>query len=270
MSTTAAIATTGRPTTDRPAPLGPMLARQAIAQARMFVRTPAVSVISFAMPLILFLFFAVPSVGQPYLPGVDLGTFMLASFAAYAVSSVMVFNYGVTIAMDRGQRIDVLMRASPMPGSIYLLARTITALALGLVGLVVLMVVAAATGVRLPLETWVGMTLRLMLGSLPFIGLGFALAYLCSPSAAPAVANLLFLVLAFGSGMLVRVDQMPDFLRTISPYLPTYHYAQLAWGSIGAASEELWVSTAWLAGFAAVFFVVAAWAYRRESARKFA
>jgi ABC-2 type transport system permease protein len=254
----------------RLAPIAPMLARQSEAQARMFLRTPAISVISFAMPLILFLFFAVPAIGTPYLPGTDLGTFMLASFAAYAVSSVMVFNYGVTIALDRGQKVDVLMRASPMPGGVYLLARTITALALGLVGLTALFLVAFATGIHLPLATWVSMAVRLLLGSLPFIGLGFALAYLCSPSAAPAVANLLFLVLAFGSGMLVRVDQMPDLLRTISPYLPTYHYAQLAWGAIGAESESLLVAAAWLACFAIVFFGVAAWAYRREAARKFA
>ena len=26
------------------------------------------------------------------------------------------------------------------------------------------------------------------------------------------------------------------FLRAIAPYLPTYHYAQLSWGAIGAAS----------------------------------
>lgn len=260
----------GRPAAERTAALAPMLVRQSAAQARMFIRTPAISVISFAMPLILYLFFAVPSIGQPYLPGVDLGTFMLASFAAYAVSSVMVFNYGVTIAMDRGQRVDVLMRASPMPGSVYLLARTVTALALGLAGLVVLIAVAVLTGVRLDPVTWVRMAVMLMLGSLPFIALGFALAYLCSPSSAPAVANLLFLVLAFGSGMLIRVDQMPDFLRTISPYLPTYHYAQLAWGAIGAAGEDVLTSIAWLAGYAAVLFAIAVWAYRRESARKFA
>jgi ABC-2 type transport system permease protein len=266
----ATVTGSGRAGTPGLAPLAPMLARQSAAQARMFLRTPAVSVISFAMPLILFLFFAVPAIGTPYLPGIDLGTFMLASFAAYAVSSVMVFNYGVTIAMDRGQRVDVLMRASPLPGSIYLLARTITALALGLAGLVVLIVVAVLAGVDLPLMTWVDLAVRLMLGSIPFIALGFALAYLCSPSAAPAVANLLFLVLAFGSGMLIRVDQMPEFLRTISPFLPTYHYAQLAWGSVGAASEDLLVSIAWLAGFAIVLFGVAAWAYRREAARKFA
>ena len=195
---------------DRLAPLGRMLLRQSAAQARMFFRTPAVSVISFAMPVMLFLFFGLPALGTPYLPGLDLGTFMLASFAAYAVSSVMVFNYGVTIALDRGQGVDVLMRASPLPGSIYLLARTITAMALGMVGLVFLLIVAVLAGVHLPPQTWVDMAVRLMLGSIPFIALGFALAYLCSPSAAPAVANLLFIVLAFGSGMLIRIDQMPD------------------------------------------------------------
>ena len=182
----------------------------------MFLRTPAVSVISFAMPLMLFLFFGLPAVGTPYLPGVDLGTFMLASFAAYAVSSVMVFNYGITIALDRGQKVDVLMRASPLPGSLYLLARTITALALGLVGLLVLFVVAVVTGVHLPLTTWIDLAVRLMIGSIPFIGLGFALAYLLSPSAAPAVANLLFIVLAFGSGMLIQVEQMPDVMQSIA------------------------------------------------------
>jgi len=257
------------PSTAPMAPLLPMLARQSSAQARLFLRTPAVSVISFAMPLMLFLFFGLPAVGVPYLPGVDLGTFMLASFGAYAVSSVMVFNYGITIALDRGQKVDVLMRASPLPGGVYLLARTITAMALAMVGMVLLLGVAAIAGVHLPISTWLAMAARLMLGSVPFIALGFAIAYLCSPSAAPAVANLLFLVLAFGSGMLIRIDQMPDFLRTIAPFLPTYHYAQLAWGALGAASEGWAVSVAWLAGYAVLLFGIAAWAYRREAARKF-
>jgi len=252
------------------APLAPMLARQSVAQGRMFLRTPAVSVISFAMPVMLFVFFGLPAIGTPYMPGVDLGTFMLASFAAYAVSSVMVFNYGITIAIDRGQKVDVLMRSTPLPGGIFLLARTITALACGLLGLVLLFVIAILAGVHLDAATWIGMGFRLMLGSLPFIGLGFALAYICSPTSAPAVANLLFLVMAFGSGMLIRVEQMPDFLRTIAPFLPTYHYAQLAWSSLGASTEDVVVSVGWLVGFTVAFFAVAIWAYRRESARKFA
>ena len=139
-----------------------------------------------------------------------------------------------------------------------------------MVGLLVLCVVAVVTGVHLPLATWIALAFRLMIGSIPFIGLGFALAYLLSPSAAPAVANLLFIVLAFGSGLLIQVEQMPDVMQSIAPFLPTYHYAQLAWGAVGAGTEDLVVSAAWLAGFALLFFAAAAWAYRREADRKFA
>lgn len=246
-----------------------MLRRQTVAQARLFIRNPAISVISLAMPIMLFVFFAIPAVKTPYLPGITLGTFMLASFAAYAVSSVMVFNYGVTIALDRGQKVDVLMRAAPLPGGVFLAARTITALGFGVLSLTVLFGFALAVGVRLDPATWLSMTGLLVLGSVPFIGLGFAIAYLCSPGAAPAVANLLYLFLAFGSGLLVRIDQMPGFVRSVAPLLPTYHYAQLTWSSIGAPADPLAVSLAWLAGWTVALFAVAWFAYRREAARKF-
>ena len=252
------------------APAMPMLIRQTVAQGRMFLRNPAISAISIALPLMLFTFFGLPAIGTPYRPGVDLGTFMLASFAAYAVSSVMVFNYGVTIALDRSQKIDLLMRASPLPGSVFLLARALSALAFGVVGLAVLFSVAMISGVRLDDATWLAMAGRLIIGSIPFVGLGFALAYLCSPSAAPAVANLLYMVLAFGSGMFIRIEQIADFLRAVAPYLPTYHYAQLAWGALGVATEDGVASIAWLGAYTVVFFVIARWAYRREARRKFA
>lgn len=63
---------------------------------------------------------------------------------------------------------------------------------------------------------------------------------------------------------------MPAFLRSIAPLLPTYHYAQLAWGAIGAANETSAASLAWLVGYTVAFFGLAAWAYRREARRKFA
>jgi ABC-2 type transport system permease protein len=248
-----------------------MLWMQTKAQARVFWRTPAVSLTGLLMPLMLLVFFVLPHAREPWQGSISVGAYMLAAIGAYAVSSVMVFNFGVTVAMERGQKVDLLMRAMPLPGWVFLAARVIGALVFGAVAMALLFAVAIGLGgITLDLATWISLTWRLLVGALPFIGFGFAIAYLASPSAAPAVANLLFIGLAFASGMFVRLDQMPGFLRAIAPLLPTYHYAQLAWGAIGAANESGAASVGWLAGYTVVLFALAGWAYRRETLRRFA
>jgi ABC-2 type transport system permease protein len=257
--------------TGRVAPILPMLLAQTRSQLRVFWRLPSVSATALVMPLMLFAFFVLPHAHDPYQGPVSLGASMLASIGAYAVGSVMVFNYGVTLALDRGQKIDLLARAAPLPGWVFLLARALSALAYGTLALFLLFAVAAfAGGITLEPATWLALGVRLLVGSLPFIALGFAIAYLATPSAAPAVANLLFVGMAFASGMLVPLDQMPDVVRAAAPLLPTYHYAQLALDTLGPVQQSAATSGLWLLAFSTGLFGLAAIAYRRESRRKFA
>jgi ABC-2 type transport system permease protein len=252
------------------ASLLPILLAQTQAQARAFWRMPAVSATAMAMPLMLFVFFVLPHAHDPWQGSVSLGAYMLASIAAFAVGSVMIFNFGATVAVDRGQKVDMLVRVAPIPGWIYLLARVISALAFCALALAMLFAVAIVGGIQLDAPTWLNLAGRLLFGAVPFIALGFAVAYLAGPSAAPAVANLVFIGMAFASGMLVRLDQMPDLLRAVAPYLPTYHLAQLAWDTVGAADESALASGAWLLAWALSLFAVATFAYRRDAHRRFA
>ncbi len=254
----------------RVAPVLPMLLAQTRAQVLTFWRLPSVSATALLMPLMLFAFFVLPHAGDPFEGSISVGAYMLASIGAYAAGSVMVFNFGVTVALDRGQKVDLLMRSAPLPGWAYLLARIAAALVFAVLAVAALFAVAAAGGIHLDPAAWLDLGARLLLGAIPFLALGFAIAYLAGPSAAPAVANLAYIGMAFASGMLVRLDQMPDVLRVIAPALPTYHYAQLAWGALGTADESGWVSAAWLAAYAVGLFGLAAFAYRREALRRFA
>jgi ABC-2 type transport system permease protein len=248
-----------------------MLWMQTKSQARTFWRTPAISMTGLLMPLMLFVFFVLPLARDSQRGGNAVGASMLAAIAAYAVSSMMVFNFGVTVAIERGQKVDLLVRAMPVPGWVYLGARTVVALGFGALALGLLVAAAIGLGgIALDPAAWASLTGRLLVGALPFIGFGFAIAYLAGPSGAPAVANLVFIGLAFASGMFVPLAQMPDFIRVIAPALPTYHYAEFAWGAIGAASESAVTSAAWLAAYGLGLFALAAWAYRRESRRTFA
>jgi ABC-2 type transport system permease protein len=252
------------------APLGRMLLMQTWSELRIRWRIPAFSLTIVVLPVLFFTFFGLPFARQTLPNGTSLGAYLLASFAAYSVGSVMVFGFGIGVATERGLKVDVLMRATPLPPSVALLAKVLNALAYALLSLVVLIVYGVVVGgVRQDLVVWVDMIARLLAGSVPFIALGFAIGYLCGPNAAPAVANLVYLPLSFASGLFMPTSQLPDFVRRIAPYLPTYHYGQLGWGAVGAASEPLLTSLAWLAGYTALFLLIAVRAYRREESRKF-
>ena len=252
------------------APLSRMLLAQARAELRMRWRVPAFSLTSVALPVVFFTFFGLPVAGLTRPDGISVGAFLVASFGAYAVGSVMVYSFGIGVAVERGMKVDLLMRVMPVPPGVYLLAKVITALVFSLVSLVVLIIYGIVVGgVTQPPLVWVEMIARLLVGSVPFIGLGFAIGYMAGPHSAPAVANLVYLPLAFASGLFVPPNQLPRFVQSFAPYLPTYHYGQLVWGSLRASTEPLAVSLAWLAGYSVFFFAVALRAYRGDEQRKF-
>jgi ABC-2 type transport system permease protein len=253
------------------APLLGMLVAQTLGELRVRWRTPAFSLTNLALPVLFFTFFGLPVAGQTFSNGVSVGAYLLASFAAYAVGSVMVYGFGIGVATERGMKVDLLMRATPLPPAIAILAKVLNALAFSLLSVVVLIVYGVLVGgVRQDLTVWIDVIARLLAGSLPFVALGFAIGYSASPTVAPALANLIFLPLSFASGLFMPLDQLPGFVQRIAPYLPTYHYAQLAWSAVGVPSEPLLTSLAWLTGYTALFMALTIRAYRREQSLKFA
>lgn len=247
-----------------------MLLAQTRAEMLMRWRVPAFSVTSVALPVVFFTFFGLPVAGLTRADGISMGAYLVASFGAYAVGSVMVYSFGIGVAIERGMNVDLLMRVMPVPPGVYLLAKVITALVFSLVSLIVLIAYGIVVGgVTQPPMIWVGMILRLLAGSVPFVGLGFAIGYVSGPHSAPAVANLVYLPLAFASGLFVPPSQLSHFVQTFAPYLPTYHYGQLVWGSLRASTEPLGASLAWLAGYSVFFFAIALRAYRGDERRKF-
>ena len=251
-------------------PLPGLLLRQTLAEIRIRRRIPAFSAVVLALPIVFYAFFGLPVAHLRFADGRSVGAHVLASFGAYAVGSVMIYGFGIGVANERAMRIDLLLRATPLPPAVHLLAKVLTALVYACVSLALLIGFGVLVGgVRQPPTVWLSVAVRLLAGSLPFIALGFAIGYRYGPNAAPAVANLVYLPLSFASGLFMPLDQLPRFVRGIAPWLPTYHYAQLAWNALGAPTESIAVSLLWLAGYAALFLTLALRAYRREEDRKF-
>jgi ABC-2 type transport system permease protein len=248
-----------------------MLLEQTRAEFLRYLRSPILSVFTLALPIVFYLFVGLTFTGTT-IAGVPGPVYMLAGFLAYAVSNVMLSTFGIGLTVDRARRMDVLMRATPLRPWIFLAGRAIVAVFFGLVALAALSVFAVLTaGVHLSPATWAALVGWLLLGSLPFLVLGLAIGYLVNPNAGGAAVNLLALPLYFASGVFRPVSQLPQFIQVISPYLPSFRYAQLAWSTVGAAnaaplSADLVYLAAWTVGLA----LLAARGYRREQSRRLA
>lgn len=232
-------------------------------------RAPGFLISSLAVPVVLFFFFSNLNKGG-VINGVSPQVNALASVASYGVVSVMLFSFGISVATERGQRLNVLMRATPLTASVYSLAKVITALLSTVVMLVLLCGIARISGgVQFSLDTWVTLIARLTLGAVPFVALGFCIGYLVNPASAAPITNLSFLVLSFASGIFVPLTQLPTVVQNIAPYLPLYRLAQLGWNTVGVHTDPVSDAIWWLVGYGLVFALAAVLIYRQEERRVF-
>jgi ABC-2 type transport system permease protein len=115
----------------------PMLIVQTKSELLQLLRDPAFIISSVALPTIFFAFFGLPVVDERT-AGTGAGNFLLASFGAYGVISVMLFSFGAGVAAERARKTDVLMRATPLRPAVVLCAKTLSALLFAFATLVVL------------------------------------------------------------------------------------------------------------------------------------
>lgn len=233
-------------------------------------RLPLYSVFTLAFPLMFYTIFGL-TFGRESAGAVDVAAYLLATYGAFGVIGASLFGFGVGVASERGQGWMRLKRASPMPPGAYFVAKIIMALLFSLLVVLGLFVLGFLLfGVRLPVSTWASLFGTLLLGALPFCALGLALGYLAGPNSAAAVVNLVYLPMAFASGLWLPLEGLPSAMQGLAPALPAYHYAQLALSTMGAgAGGAAWVHALALLGFTALFLGVAAWAYRRDEGKTY-
>lgn len=238
------------------------------AELMKLVRMPAFALPSFAFPLMFYALFGLAFGRGQQIGPVTMSGYLLATYGAFGVIGANLFSFGVGIAVERGQGWMLLKRAMPLPPLIHFLARMIVGMIFSLLILVGLFALGAFFGgVALPLATWVKLAAWLTVGGLPFAAFGLFFGYLCGPNSAPAVLNMIYLPLAFASGLWLPYEVLPGFFKTLAPWLPAYHLAQQGLGILGANNHASWAqSGTYLLVFTAVSVAAGIAAYRRDQA----
>lgn len=256
------------------------LLTQVRAEVVRYRRLPEYFIGVVVLPVLLYAMFGLPNAGTVLPDGTTVTALMFVSFSCYGVVSQALFSFGAELATERQKGWLRRLRATPMPMWLYFTGKL--ALNLVFIGIIVagIGLLAALAGDadfdlgRLALTVGV-----LLLGTVAFSPMGSAIAYWVRPRAATTIVNLVFLPLAFLSGFFFPLAGLPPVLLDVAPYLPTYHFGQLAWAAMAPSATDrlafglmeegdLAVSAVVVAGWFVLCCVLTAVGYRRELDRE--
>ncbi|MBZ5577428.1 MAG: ABC transporter permease [Acidobacteriia bacterium] len=239
MSTTSLTPTRLTPSKDwtrTDAPTGNLLWRAYLTEAKYesirMLRSPAFGAPLIALPVVFYLFFGVLIAGGVKDPKVITGLF--SGFAVMGVMGPAMFGFGAVLALERDQGLLRLKRALPMPPAANLLARMLMALLFGAIITSVMVACGLSLG-HVPMDA--GHSLRFALitiaGSVPFCGIGLFVGTVMKGQAAPAVANVVYLAMAYLGGLWFPLPKGAQWILQLSP---AFHLNQLSLAAAGAAS----------------------------------
>lgn len=230
------------------------------------LRQPAYVIPTLTFPLIFYVMFGIVFGGKQSIGGVNLATYLLATYATFGVMGASLFGFAVGVAIERGFGWLQVKRASPMPPLAYLAAKAAMSTVFSAILVVGLYVLGSAFGdLHLPLTRFLALAGTVIAGSIVFCAMGLVIGCYSAPNASPAVVNVLFLPMAFCSGLWLPLPLLPKVLQHAAQFLPPYHLAQLALRQVGfGGSEPAWPHVTALAAFTVAFLLLARRGFKRD------
>ena len=75
---------------------------------------------------------------------------------------------------------------------------------------------------------------------------------------------MLYLPMAFMSGLWFPLSMLPPLVRNLAPLWPSFHLNALAQTALGFDVGSAWPHAVWLVVFSVAVFAIAAWRLRRH------
>jgi ABC-2 type transport system permease protein len=226
-------------------------------------RTFSFSIVGF--PVVFYLFFGIIMNRGQQIGTLSIAKYVLASYAVFGMVGAALFGIGVGLAADLAAGWLDLKRASPMPPLGYVLAKCCSAVFFGVLIVSLLALMGITMGhVSLNFGEFARMIALTVIGVVPFVCMGLALALLVPFSSAPGITNMIYLPMSFCGGLWVPLMFLPHFMQKIAVLMPTYHLGQLMLGAFGYASAGS-TSSHWsgLLGFTLLMLGIAGVALHR-------
>ncbi len=228
------------------------------------LRNPYFIFWSLFMPIVFYIIFTkVVNTGMPDQALWD--AHFLMSVATFSVMGSAIMTLGIRLVQERAEGWTTFMRVTPLSSLQYFIAKMIgQSMVHGFSIVFIFIAGVLLNGVALSAFEWIMSGCWILLGSLPFLGIGVLVGNMKRVDTASGVSNILYILLAITGGMWMPME-VPKMIQTIGAWLPAYNYGNGAWAIIRGSAPEL-KNIAILAGYLIIFMVLSTYIRRKQEA----
>ncbi|MGX5208507.1 ABC transporter permease [Streptomyces violaceus] len=255
--------------------------RRGALEIRQFFRQRDQVVFTFAFPVVFLFLFASIFRDDVEGAGITASQLYVPAMMAAGIMSTSFQALGVSIAIEREEKVLRRLRGTPMPPTAYFLGKIWLVLFTGLLETVILLLIGTTFyDVALPPDAgrWFDLAWIFVLGITACALLGIAISSVPkSANSASSVVVLPFLVLQFISGVYIAIGTIPDWMLTVGALFPLKWMCQGLRGVFLPESAQVleqagsWelgrvalVLAAWCVGGLALCLLTFRWKDRRE------
>jgi ABC-2 type transport system permease protein len=224
-------------------------------------------VFTFAVPVVMLLIFGSVYGAQydkaAHLQWIIVTTVQMGGYGAMMAALAQAF----TIVNERSVGWNRQLRITPLSGTGYMITKVSSALAVGLLSILVVFVIAAtALHAHLSIGAWIMAALGLWVGIIPFALIAILIGQFAKPSFAQPLFMVTFLGLAILGGLWVPLDILPVWVSNVAQVAPSYWLNKL--GQMGAGlTGNIGTPALVLGSWTLVLAALITWRYRRDSSR---
>ncbi|OGE73652.1 MAG: hypothetical protein A3I07_03955 [Candidatus Doudnabacteria bacterium RIFCSPLOWO2_02_FULL_42_9] len=197
--------------------------------------------------------------------------FLLPGLVALSIMQMTIFTVAFLFVTFKEKGILKRMIATPMRPSTFVLSNVIVRLLITLIQTAIFISIAVIFfNVQIIGSYWL-IALIAILGSLMFLGLGFAISGMASTvESVPVFANLIAFPMLFLGGTFFAIESFPTWLMNIAKYLPltflshSMREVMTKGASFAQISTDIW----WMIGWAIILVILANWTFSFEEKRQ--
>jgi ABC-2 type transport system permease protein len=230
-------------------------------------REPRIMMFTVLMPVASYVVFTGIGSSGGTAEGIPVPATLMIGLAGYG-ALIGVLSLAGSVSIERTQGWLRQLRVTPLRPAAVVAVKVFTSTLIAVPSIVAVGIAAYVQHhVTLSVGEWLLVLVVMWAGTVPFALLGLAMGYALPPNLAQPASFLAFFSLSVLGGLLVPAAAFPSGLRHFAHALPSNRYAELGWRAV-AGHAPTPVGTIVLAGWTALFAVLAVAAYRRSAATR--